>query len=158
MQTITKEYMNKNKNAFLLILILGMLSSLIMAQTTNSLLPGSRSDLDKTVSHADIIVVAKMVSLGITMPDATAQADYDSAQIQVMQALKGSPNQNLSVSISVHFSKGRIEEIAPEVGKEYLFFIRTDEVKHEIVLKIIPATDDNIARVKALIAAAPAGN
>jgi len=126
-----------------------------MAQPT--LFPGSSLSLEKVVSHADIIVVAKLVSLGITIPDATAQADYDSAQIQVTQILKGAPNQSLTVSITVHYSKGRIEEFAPEEGKEYLFLIHTDDAKSYTVLKILPATDDTITKVKALIAAAPSG-
>lgn len=134
-----------------------MLSLSAKAQTGEPLLPGSSSKLEKAVSRADIIVVAKLISLGITMPDATAQADYDSAQIQVTQTLRGSPNQNMSVSISVHYSKGRVEEVTPKEGKEYLFLIHTDETNRRDVVKLLSATGDNIAKVKALIAAAPAG-
>jgi len=43
----------------------------------------------------------------------------------------------------------------PESGNSYIFFVRKNGSEFA-VLKLLPATDANIAKVKALIAAAPA--
>jgi hypothetical protein len=148
---ITKETMNRKKCWLLLLLLLTAISPWVMAQSGEPLLPGSASKLDKAVSKTDTIVIAKLLSLGITSPDAIGEADYDLAQIAVIKTLKGAASGNLTISIKVHYLKGRIEEVAPQEGKEYLFFIHTDETKRLVALKILPADTSNVNAVTAAV-------
>ena len=79
---------------------------------------------------------------------------YRGYTVKVATLLKGALAGEIHVSLDVR-NDGRAVEVIPRVGENYIFFVilKASEI---IVVKLLPATDANIAKVKALIAAAPA--
>jgi hypothetical protein len=86
------------------------------------------------------------------------QSDYltfHGVAIKVIQVLKGTQESPVSVESFIKATPRDSRESPPKVGIQYIFFTKVFHEKNT-VFKILPATDDNIAKVKALIAAAPA--
>ena len=122
-----------------------------MAQTPSTGLPGSAVKWENSVGTADLILTGTLETLGLTVPSATGQVAYHGAKIKIEKVLKGNAVGEITVSIIVRFEKGRVEETIPEVGKDYLFFIYTDEAKRQIVLKMLPAGASDVSAVTAAI-------
>ncbi|MCE0482915.1 MAG: hypothetical protein LV479_01600, partial [Methylacidiphilales bacterium] len=77
-------------------------------------------------------------------------------KIKVLQVIRGSVEGQVTISFKI---RGGLHEQPPQEGDTYIFFAHKNTEPgwdNYTVLKLLPATDDNIAKVKALIAAAPA--
>jgi hypothetical protein len=118
-------------------------------------LSGSRFKAEEIVAKANVICVGEIVQIGPPLTRAAAQASYPGVKIQISQCLKGDLSSPALIEIVVA-KEPNVTEEAPKAGTTYIFFIK-QTTSWNMVLKLLPATDDNIAKVKAMIAAAPAG-
>jgi hypothetical protein len=143
-------------SAFLLILIIAP-SVAAVGDTTSAALPlqysGSGKKAGDIVATCDAIFVGQIIAKGpviLTKPGASTHG----YTVKVATLLKGTLAGEIQVSLDVR-NDGRVVEVIPHVGENYIFFamLKAGEV---IAVKLLPATDANIAKVKALIAAAPA--
>jgi hypothetical protein len=121
-------------------------------------LSGSDLKSEDIVLKANAVFVGEITELGHPNTKAPGQNVYHGVQIKVLQVLRGSVDAQVTVTLYIHFAPNSSEN-PPKVGNTYIFFAhKNTEVGWNpfTVLKLLPATDDNIAKVKALIAAAPA--
>ncbi|MCE0482916.1 MAG: hypothetical protein LV479_01605 [Methylacidiphilales bacterium] len=84
--------------------------------------------------------------------------NYYGVHVHVIKIYLGTVAQDVTVSILV--LPRRLNEWAPLQGQTYIFFVKKNAQAASdqfTVLKLLPATDANVTKVKALIAAAPAG-
>ena len=134
-------------------LLLSHCNQYAMAENTTKLFPGSDKRMADACAKADLIVVGAVEDLGLTIPSAAGQIGYHAAKVAVKQVLKGDAHGTITVSIIIKFEKGRIEETTPEVGKTYIFFIRTDNETHRrIVVKVLPDDAETLNSVTTAIA------
>jgi hypothetical protein len=129
------------------------------AQNTSSIdsqvkLSGSSLRSGDLIVKSDVICVGEITTIGSPLSRATGQDTYAGVKIQISQDLKSHIDSPALVEIVVA-KEHDLKEEAPELETSYIFFIKKIP-GWNIVLKLLPATDDNIAKVKALIAAAPA--
>jgi hypothetical protein len=116
---------------------------------------GSYLKLEDVVSKADVVFVGVLLQTGPVTVAAPGQVRISGNQVKVLQTLKGSVNEQVSVEFNVHNdSKGAVK-----IGNTYIFFVKS--IAHPdpdpyLAIKILAAADDKISKVKALIAAAPA--
>jgi hypothetical protein len=137
--------------------IQGLKSQDVGPQNASPSLSGSRSKLEDVITKADDIFVGKMLQTGPITVTAPGQIGCSGNKIEVLQTLRGSVNSQITVSFNVHYDS---HEQLPKVGNTYIFFVK--KVIHPDpdpyrAIKLLPSTDDNIAKVKALIAATPTG-
>jgi hypothetical protein len=116
-------------------------------------LAGSTLKTEDIVLQSDAIFIGKLIDLGW---GETASSGHDTrgAYITVLQILRGSLKGRVGVRMNMLHGP-KVREASPKVGDTYIFFIKQIP-GWNMVLKILPATDANIAKVKALIAAPPA--
>jgi hypothetical protein len=115
----------------------------------------SKKNQDAAKESTDI-VIGVFTSLGSPGAGATGENDYDQAEVEVVNALKGALSGTLKVFYVVFAMPGKDQESPPVLGTQYIMFIQKLGPTDYEIKKLLPATDDNIAKVKALIAAAPA--
>ncbi|MDB4793750.1 hypothetical protein OAG63_01825, partial [Methylacidiphilales bacterium] len=86
------------------------------------------------------------------------RAAYHGVQVKILQVLRGAADTQVTVTLYATFEEN-VHEQPPKINGTYIFLAhKNTEVGWDqyTVLKLLPATDDNIAKVKALITAAPA--
>lgn len=123
------------------------------------MLTGSTLRSDDVATKADAVFVGQITHLGFSNLKALGEAVYRGVQVNILQVLRGSLDPQSTFTLRVMVPSTRSHENPPTVGISYIFFVKRDDPsKHDAytVLKLLPATDANIAKVKALIAAAPA--
>ncbi len=122
------------------------------------ILSGSAQKSEEIAAKANTVFIGKIIELGDPVPIAMDTASYSGVQVKVLQILRGTVNDEV-VKVTLHTTWGRnMHETPPVIGNTYIFFARKNTEKGwnpYTVLKLLPATDDNITKVKALIAAAP---
>jgi hypothetical protein len=127
------------------------------SSSDTKMLSGHGKKSENAIKESTDIVIAVFTTLGSPGADATGENDYDGAEIEITSALKGTLSGKLKVFYIVYAMPGKNQESPPVLGTQYIMFIhQTGPTEYEIK-KLLPATDDNIAKIKALIAAAPAG-
>jgi hypothetical protein len=140
----------------LVILFLGTLFQ-IRADTIDQRMPGhSKKDQDFINPTIDI-VVAKFIALGNGSADEVGATYYERAQVQITSTLQGALSGNIKVSFTARSFPKNEKDALPALNTEYILFIRDQKIDPDDyeLEKILPATDQNIARIKSLIAAAP---
>jgi hypothetical protein len=115
-----------------------------------SKLPGDDIKVEDGILKSDVVCAGQITDLGYPNPGATDMVSYR-AKIEIIQTLMGSISSPILAIIKIDGGK---HEDSPINGVSYVFFIKKMPVTNK-VLKLLPATDANIAKVKALIAAAP---
>jgi hypothetical protein len=121
-------------------------------------LTGSSQKSEDIVVKADAVFVGEITTIGFGGFKAPGESVYRGVQIKVLQVFRGTVADSIAVTLHV---VGRMEfhEDPPKVGNSYILFVKkSDQGQPDAytVLKLILATDANIAKVKALIAAVPA--
>jgi hypothetical protein len=132
----------------------------VAAGQGESILTGSAQKSEEIAAKADVVVfIGKIIELGDPVPASTDTASYSGVQVKVLQVLRGTVDGDV-VKVTLRTTWGRnVHESPPVVGSTYIFFARKNTEKGwnpYTVLKLLPATDATTAKVKALIAAAPA--
>jgi len=133
-------------------LVLGLVLGIQPVKAQNEpVLNGSTLKAEDIAAKADAVFVGEIIQMGFPNPSAPGLASYGT-QVKVLQVLRGSVDAQITVTIDTHAMN---REEPPKVGTQYIFFVKK-EGDHFKALKLLTATDANIAKVKALIAAAPA--
>ena len=80
---------------------------------------------------------------------APGQQYWDLAEAEVTQTIRGSTPSPISVSYTVQVMPPFAAEAAPIPGEDLILFVTGDGKRHRI-LKMLPATRENIASVTAI--------
>jgi hypothetical protein len=133
----------------------------LKAQNTpaGEILSGSTQKSEDIASKVDAVFVGQVTQIGFAVPEGDATASYPGIRVKILQVLRGSISaQVVKVTLRTTWRQD-VHETPPTVGSSYIFFVKNKAQgasDHFTALKLLPATDDNTANVKALIAAAPA--
>jgi hypothetical protein len=115
---------------------------------------GSEKKAEEIVTTCDGNFIGKIIAKGpviLTKPGASIHG----YTVKVTTLLKGNLAGEIKVSLDVR-NDSRVVESIPHVGENYIFF--TISKSGEIIsIKLLPANVENITKIKALIAATPAG-
>jgi len=119
-------------------------------------LTGSDLKVENAALHSDAIFVGQITDVGAEeeFPPASAYAGplYHGVKIKIIQVLRGTVGTQTSVTLFVDFVA---QEKLQTVGNSYIFFVTKNRDKDPdpfTALKLLPATDDSIAKIKQLIA------
>ena len=148
----------KNNKFFCLAACWALISaSFSIAQLTNNppelKLSGSEKKTKDIINKSDIIFIGQIITKG-WVDAASPGMNSRGFTISIKTVLKGQVDSEVRVTLYVK-NNGRIIEAVPQIGQSYIFFVKQGANQQLIVLKLLPPTDENIAKVKALIAAAP---
>ncbi len=105
----------------------------------------------------DAIFVGEITQMGFPSIKAVGRLSYYKNKVKVLQILRGTIEPQIKVTIYL-YSVSDISETQPNIGTAYIFFIKKNDqgtFDPYTALKLLPATDTNITKVKKLIAAAP---
>ena len=116
-------------------------------------LPGHLKKGEELMKIATDIIVGKFTSLGNGSTDSPGASFYEKADLTVINSLKGSLSGNIQASYSVRTFPLNKKEAQPTIGTQYVMFIQKLGPTEYEIKKLLPATDDSITKVKALIAA-----
>ena len=125
--------------------ILMAFSSLCSYADVNKLSVGSLLPIRDEVSSATDIVIGKFAKVTVGGAGSMMGVMYH-GEIAVLGALKGTVSGNLDVGFSV-IRGPRNTEVEPNNNDTYIIIL-----DHREIRKLLPATDDNIANIKQLIA------
>jgi hypothetical protein len=135
--------------SFYYCIILTVFSSICSYADENTPLVGHwRSTKDEIASATDI-VIGKFTQVRAGGAGSISGLEYHGA-ITVLHVLKGNASGNVEVVFRVILGS-KDKEAEPDLGDTYIIIL----YDHQMIRKLLPATDANIAKVKALIAAAP---
>lgn len=136
-----------------LLAVLAVLFSFCIARADTPTLIGSSIKTDDAIQKSRVVFVGQLAKLG--EPDDSVDHDslgpeYPQAKVKVLTGLKGTFDAGVSVGI---YPNSILKEETPKERGVYIFFVKYESNASTpyIVLKLLPATDDNIAMVKKLI-------
>jgi len=117
-------------------------------------LTGSNLAITDALSQSDFIFIGKIPQMSGEAAS-TIRAIYGGVHVNVLRTLRGTLVKQISVSLDV-FMADKGEE-KPKTGSPYIFFVRkTIEAEgDDMALKILPATDNNVAAIKKLVVGLP---
>ena len=133
-------------------------SQIVPETQSESRFTGSNLKSEDVLLKVSAIFIGKITQIGFANTKMEGVLIYRNVQINVLRILRGSLDAKSTFRLDVVPLTG-FREISPVAGNSYIFFVKRNyegEPDPFIVVKLLPATDNNIARVKALIAAAPA--
>lgn len=122
-------------------------------------LTGSILKLEDAVSKADAVFAGIVEDEGGGSYKSLGEITYYHVKVRTSQVFCGTVGGLVFVSARVGYAKKENEEDLKK-GGSYIFIVKKNSQQTPdpfVALKIIPATDDNITKVKALIAALPVG-
>jgi hypothetical protein len=115
---------------------------------------GSHMSIE-TASSADLIFSGKILNLGPRIIGPPNISVYGFISVTVLETYKGASDPQLTVAARTKFTGKSFLERIPSINSTYIFFVKRNNGDN-IVLKLIPTNNENIAKTKAVIAAAPA--
>ena len=118
-------------------------------------LPGSAAKVEEVVLKSNAVFVGTITQMGFVDLGAVGVVSYGNVKVKVSQVFLGVVDSVTSVTFDVK-NRPKVHEREPQVGNAYIFFAKTNAKGSSdqfTVLKLLPATDDTIAKVKAVIAA-----
>jgi len=124
----------------------------IVPQNESLKLSGSGLKSEDIILKSDAIFIGQIIAKGAVLMLEPGKS-YRFYTVKVATLLKGTLAGEIQVSLDVR-NDSRVVEVIPRVGENYIFFaiLKASEI---IVVKLLPATDANIAKIKALIADYP---
>jgi len=114
-------------------------------------LAGSGYAIGDVVASATDIVVGKFTKVKSDGAASMMGMSYH-GQITISETLKGTDSGSLEVAFYLNSAISPTNESEPNLHDTYIMIL-TD---HQAIRKLLPVTDDNMSKIKALIAAAPA--
>jgi hypothetical protein len=135
----------------LVLLVMVIVDTSNAASSDSAVLPGHEKRAEKLVSSVSAVVIAKFISLGYGGTDAPGSTFFERAKVAVVSSIKGSLSGTITVGYSVQEIPEAEKESAPIIGTPYIMFIQTLGPDEHEIRKLLAATDDNIALVKAII-------
>ena len=122
-------------------------------------LSGSAIKAEDIVLSCDAVCVGEIEDMGLpTNSSTTGLVVYSGIEVKVLQILRGAVEHQIKFTLNTLKSPS-IQEMPPNFGSSYIFFVNRNSPEADdpfTALKLLPATDDNIATIKKLIATAPA--
>jgi hypothetical protein len=112
---------------------------------------GREISLDDALGRSSAVVVGKFTKLGKADVGAPGQSYFDGAEIEISNALSGSMKGAVPVVYTVQRLPERSAEALPSVGESLIFVIATDGGQTRAI-KMLTATSENVADVKAALA------
>jgi len=131
-------------------LVAFLLIGIVRADGTPTL-AGSSIKTEDVALKCNAVFVGKITHVGPPTGAAPGLATFG-VKVTVLQVLRGTVDAQVGIRIDDDVLN---HESAPKVENTYVFFVEKDETRLT-ALKLLPATDDNIATVKKLIAQLPA--
>jgi hypothetical protein len=110
--------------------------------------PGSWRNLNDAARDAQLVVVAKLVELGKSHDGPAGCKSYGPEKIEVSRSLKGETNGPLSPTFHVVVGPPESVERVPVPGQEYVMFIELRDGVTPHILRMMPATKENIEAAK----------
>jgi hypothetical protein len=109
---------------------------------------GRHIDLASAIDSAETVVLAQLTSAGQADPGPPGQAFHYGAKATILRDFHGNLAGQQTMSFSVQRFPDEIAEATPVEGEAYLLFLQRqpDGVLH--VIKILPATSENIQRLE----------
>jgi hypothetical protein len=127
----------------------------------NTYFSGRDVAVEGALSKADVVLIGKLSGAGNEVDSPpfapVAGPTFSGARISVIQVLKGTAGSSVGVSFFVNSAN---HEKSPDAASSYIFFLAKNAANatdQYTILKILPASDDNVSKIKALIAALPGG-
>jgi len=117
-------------------------------------LTGSPVKAKDIAFNCDAVFVGEITKAGFPSDPAHGWVVYSGIAVRVSNVLRGSVESQIDVSLRT-LSNSSTQESPPAYGHTYIFFVnKTTDASEDpyIVLKLLPATDDNVAMVKQLLA------
>ena len=148
----------KINSIYLLVVLLWGGINQIQADASTLNMPGHDQKDSVLINPKIDIVIAQFISTGNAAADEIGFIYYERAQIRIIQSLQGTFSGNIKVSYRAKSFPAENKEVIPYLNTDYILFIRTQRIDPDDyeLEKILPATSQNIARIKALIASQPA--
>jgi hypothetical protein len=148
------QIINNMKNILLGLCVFVILCPIgqLMANVDNPPMPGHEAKEQDLIKKKNEIVVAKFISLGSGGLDELGASSYEKAEIEITQTLRGNLSGHLKVSYVVKSLPTNEQEARPTIDILYIMFIHSLGANEYETEKLLPATDQNISRIKALIA------
>ncbi len=112
---------------------------------------GSGLEIETILPKSNLVFVGEITHL-IKGPAASPDMHTNFVEVKVLQVLRGSVGAQIRFTMDILAAND--SEAVPKAGDVYLFFIEQNTGRNT-ALKLLPSTGDNIAKIKALIAAAP---
>jgi hypothetical protein len=121
-------------------------------------LPGSSLTIEDALSKSDTVFKGVMADAGVpntVAAHASAGPEFNHVKLSISQMFRGHLDKQILAMMAANTML--YHEMMPEVGTYYIFFVEKNDVKSYgfpdpyAVLKVLPATDANIATVKKLI-------
>jgi hypothetical protein len=143
--------MKDAKTLRFIVLFSFLLSIASFSADTSALLLGHRwhdqNDLEK---KTEAIFIGEFLYAGDESLDFPGRIDFHNAQVNIKQVLKGPLSGTIAAS---YYIESVIEkEETPQTKTDYIFFVKVEESTHLYIIKLLPATGDNVASVKSSIA------
>jgi hypothetical protein len=115
-------------------------------------LPGSARSIEDAVASSRAVVIAELTELGEPSPEAPGQTLHRDARARTVQRLTGRVAAPLVFDFFVQASPDSIAEVAPVVGRQYVFILGRGDAGHVRAMRIVELTDANRAAVERAIA------
>ena len=117
-------------------------------------LTGSNAKITDALAQSDAVFVGQVKDIGFGDFKAKGGLMFRGVQVNVLQVLRGAVGASVTVTLGVVGIAG-FHEDPPTTGNSYIFFVLrkgAPEADPYDVLKLLKATDVNIASVKKLVA------
>ena len=138
---------------FPLIAVAVFLLAGITSASDSRRLPGSTLGVDEAFSKSYTVFVGQFTSFGRSGACGPGETDLYGSKVDATRILKGTYDPKVTVAFAVLSDLG---ERRPEMPLSYVFFVKKNDGKGVYfdpyaIVKLLPATDDNIAKVRKLI-------
>ena len=114
-------------------------------------LTGHKMSNEKAAQDSLDIFVAAFKTLGRVAGDAQGGDDYVEANIEIMVILKGKPTGKPMVEYFANLLPADDKERRPILGLKYIVFAERKNSAQNQIMKLLPATSENITAVQAVI-------
>ena len=116
----------------------------------SALLLGHRwHDQNQIAKKTDAIFVGRFLSVGVGSLSFPGRIDFYNARVKINRVLKGPLTGIATVTYFIE-TVGEKEE-SPQANTDYIFFLKIDKPTRLYVVKLLPATGENVASVNSLI-------
>jgi hypothetical protein len=97
---------------------------------------------------ADAVFEAEVLDPGIASPDAPGEIYLEGMRVKILRNFKGERKGEVAVDLSLRTFPKEEAETVPQKGDKLLFFVVADKSTANRVIKLLPATEDNVVAIK----------
>ena len=112
-------------------------------------LPGSTLSLEKVLS-CPYILLGKAIEVPFSVPTAPGQETFQ-VTITITDALKSSLKGEVILYVNVRTFPVKVAEQSPQVGAQYIFFVKEVSKDSLQIVRMISATPETVECIKMLI-------